>query len=649
MTRARDFATLVLWGALALAGGASAATRTLFVGIDHYRYTTIEGHDADFHDLKGAVADVALVKAALARRFGLVMDAPGTGPCPGPGPSTTSLTLIDACATRARILGGLKALIASSAPGDTVLFFYAGHGAQSAHDAVGDQPGGRNSTIVQSDARLDLNDPNSADILDTELGAIIDAASVKGVNIVTIFDSCNSGTATRALTPGALTRAAPPMPAGAKRPAVAKSPGRGRGYVVHLAAAADGVTAHEKVQADGVTHGVFSYALATALENLGVKNGTAITYADVFAEATRIVKDQGYGAQQPQSEGNLYATFLGRDAISTRMAPVRRAAGGGLALDVGALSGVTIGSTYGLFATSSAAAGDAPATISASVSRVDAFSAGIVPTAPPPDGALWARETSHRFAANTVRMRVDATGTARAQILAALAPLDLVQVLDADPQFVLRADAAGVRLFSAGGDELDGTPLDPAAGGFAGALGDKVRVVARYQAVLALRESSAGEHPTLSILSKDNAPASCDRPAATPNAELTQGDRFVIALTNTAAAPRFLYLFSLQEDFSVVALVPKTRLANDAVAPGCSVLVPDARAKRAGRYQLLLLSTTNKVDSGALAQTGVSRDAAPGASALERLLRGAEAGSRAVGDPPVVDWGAATTTVTIKP
>ena len=37
----------------------------------------------------------------------------------------------------------------------------------------------------------------AGDILDNELRILIDSARARGINVVTIFDSCNSGTATR--------------------------------------------------------------------------------------------------------------------------------------------------------------------------------------------------------------------------------------------------------------------------------------------------------------------------------------------------------------------------------------------------------------------------------------------------------------------
>ena len=77
------------------------------------------------------------------------------------------------------------------------MFYFSGHGGRIP-DTANQQLSGFSSTIVPYDARDPALAANKAgDIFDNELRLLIDAASARGVNVLTIFDSCHSGTATR--------------------------------------------------------------------------------------------------------------------------------------------------------------------------------------------------------------------------------------------------------------------------------------------------------------------------------------------------------------------------------------------------------------------------------------------------------------------
>ena len=198
-----------------------ATTRSLFVGINDYAFVAKHPDDPEFHNIKGAVNDVELIKTALVKAYGLAVDTPP--PLPAcPALTGQSITLLQGCATRANIMGALKALIGELQKGDRLLFYFAGHGA-TLDDPEEVKPNRKNSTILQADARLVSTDPQYQDIVGPELGVLINGASAKGVDVATIFDSCNSGTASRALVPHAETRAAPPYPPGSA------AQGRGRG------------------------------------------------------------------------------------------------------------------------------------------------------------------------------------------------------------------------------------------------------------------------------------------------------------------------------------------------------------------------------------------------------------------------------------
>ena len=662
--------TLALIAALAFCGPARADgdIRTLFVGIDHYKYTEAPDHDPAFHDLHGAVGDVAMIKTALAGAYKtLPVDNLRGGDCGAPGDYKAggrSVTLVNGCATRNNIKDAFAAALAASKAGDTVLFYYAGHGSQIDDDA-GIEYNGKNDTLVPADGRID-DAPEHADILGVELRAIIDGKP-PGVKVVTIFDSCNSGKATRGLTAqvGATSRLAPPPPASsgarlrASVPATIAADSLGD---VHLAAAADGVAANEVkltgAQA-GEVHGVFSFAITQALKDAANNGGHPVSYADIFGDATRIVTARGFGVQQPQAYGDLNGEFLGRGSVAVNVAPVSRDAKGALSLSVGRLSGVTAGSVYGLFPTSAEAGGQGAPTATA---RVDAgvgeFSATLTPSGPVPPGPnLWAREITHRFELNTVKVRIDSQAGRAAEITGALRTLDAVELVDDNPAYVFRQTSSGdIEVVEATGlavgDPISGTLP---ASDFATKVTEAATRIARYHEVLNLAATAAGDPPKIWIgLPTDRAPPPTgggSRWPPTPYYKTGLVPALTIALTNTAQDGRFIYLIDLEEDRSLLLVYPDEG-AQYRLEAGHTVIVPPEATLQPtspGRSQLLLLTTANAIDPSVFNQRGVGRGAGVGQNALEHLLAAAAHGSRGAADTPIVaDWGAATAVVDVQ-
>ena len=328
---------------------ANAAIRAVFVGVDRYAYSQANVDTAEFKDLRGAVADTQHIKAALRSAYGLDLDVPDAGQCQSA--NSISITLTDACATRAAVLKALDEQIKASSRGDTLIFYFAGHGSQVYDDQVFDQASEHNDTIMPTDARKPgASEPT--DILDRELRDIIDRATSADVNVVTIFDSCNSGTATRGDIADGEGRSAPPLRVSSVRPATrSRGMGQGGGYRVHFAAAADGEVARE-VGGAGVRSGVFTSALAQTLAAM-----PNASFADMAAEVRLKVNEGGHSLQTPQAEGELQATLGGK----SRPVPLyeARPANGVVLLEGGGqLTGVTRGSTYALFASTTEAVKD---------------------------------------------------------------------------------------------------------------------------------------------------------------------------------------------------------------------------------------------------------------------------------------------------
>ena len=317
MSRLAHIACSLLGTASLLCAAPSTAgeIRALFVGIDDYAPEV----DAD---LKGAVNDVRFIRERLDHTYKLKLDPfPAAGACEASG--ERSITLLTACAKRAAILASFDRLIKASAPGDTVLFYFAGHGAYGPSGTrSGTQSSGKNSSIVAADSRTAFGDGNIVDdILDITLKDRIDEASAHGVQIATIFDSCNSGTATRAANDP--TRAIDPAPANDPADETldpstrwkprTPPPGIKRATPIHLAAALDGQKAIEFGEGAN-RHGVFTVALADAFsQNPGA------TYGDIISDIRSRLSGQTPAA------GELVTVSRSKPAAQTPVGEIGRA------------------------------------------------------------------------------------------------------------------------------------------------------------------------------------------------------------------------------------------------------------------------------------------------------------------------------------
>ncbi|BBE70543.1 caspase family protein [Oharaeibacter diazotrophicus] len=176
-------ATLAL--ALALSTGTAAASdRALIVGIDLYPHVLVNGAPNQ-RNLSGAVND--------ARRMrDLAVDVFGYAPA-----DVTFLSDLDA--TRDGILGAIRhELVERTKPGDRVLIYYAGHGAQVADDSGDEADDGLDEVLVPSDAAAELGaaEPQlDGVILDDEIEVAL--AGLAGRDVTVIVDACHSGTITR--------------------------------------------------------------------------------------------------------------------------------------------------------------------------------------------------------------------------------------------------------------------------------------------------------------------------------------------------------------------------------------------------------------------------------------------------------------------
>jgi hypothetical protein len=188
--------------------------------------------------------------------------------------ATDIVTLSDADATRASVRTALEGLGKRSRPGDWVIFFYAGHGAQ-AKSRDPDETDGLDEFMALSGFRVARPDANQF-ILDDDLRGWLTNFFPTTVNVLQIADACHSGTLNRAVfapTPfrrrtldNPLAITLPPSPPDpAARSAVVGDPPN----LVYVGAAQDNQFALEGPlpRGDSPARGLLTYALEGALQD----------------------------------------------------------------------------------------------------------------------------------------------------------------------------------------------------------------------------------------------------------------------------------------------------------------------------------------------------------------------------------------------
>jgi metacaspase-1 len=351
-----------------------AEVQAVLVGVGDYRHL-----DAD---LRGPPADVALMAATLVAR-GV---APGniTALTTDPGVEGMPPGVAIGEPTRASILTAMQDT-GRAKPGDTVLFYFSGHGSQ-APDRNGDEVSGNDQILLPADARGwrgAVGDVENA-IVDDELQDWARGLLGRGVQVVGIIDACHSGTGFRAVSGMGTARVVPPdllgTPEGVPPETVAAQPDLPGDFVFLYASQADQRSFEyplDPSNPEGRWQGGFTLAMTRALtQHPGL----------TWRQALRIARDElatGPHRQDPDGEGPLLdAPVFGQDRTTPRH-PVMQGR-----IAAGLLDGLAEGATVALFD----APGGGTAISTAKVRAPTATDAALAP--PPPAAATWAEVTA---------------------------------------------------------------------------------------------------------------------------------------------------------------------------------------------------------------------------------------------------------------
>ncbi len=364
---------LILISALSTA---QAAKQALLIGISDYSASGLP-------NLPGAKNDVERMAEVLRKRFGFS------------GAQDSITTLLDAQATHRGIAQAFATLREKSHPGDQVFVYYSGHGSQTP-DLNGDEP-----SKAEENDRYDVLDDQIRDWL----GQI---GQETGEMVIFVSDSCHSGSVSR----GEVTvRAAPPADATDHPLAKHQFPAYPKARILSVGAARDDKPALEMAFDAGAKHGLFTWYWTEALAQAEPDQ----TWQAVF-DRTRIWMDLKFsGAQQPQLSGQgKDAPILGGQFLPRHgQVVVKQSADQKVTLEVGQLTGATVGSKY-------APVKDGQ-TATVTLTEVHpSFSLGDLQGGPLAPGDLL-RETHHVYPGGAVRVFIN--GDAPSEQTALLAQL----------------------------------------------------------------------------------------------------------------------------------------------------------------------------------------------------------------------------------
>jgi hypothetical protein len=625
----------------------AAAKLALLVGVGDYQ------SGSRINDLSGPPNDVAAIKNLLVGKFDFAPE--------------DIKVLVDAQATRDGIIGTFcQHLIARARAGDTVVFYYSGHGSQMGDREPFDETvDGYDETLVPHDARQG----GVLDIRDDELNTLLGQLGTD--NVTVILDSCHSGAAAR-LASGVPRRVEPAddprFPPGAPGPTAGRAVAATDSlrspearYALITGTSADQLS-FEKPFA-GTTHGALTYFLVRALDAAAPD----ATYRDVFEPVAAQVTAE-FPSQRPQLEGVGRNNFV-LQGVGALAAPYILAAPEGdvARLAAGSASGVTEGSVYAVYppGTRDFAAATEVATVEVTQVRAFESTAGVT------EGridqpASRAVEVAHQHVGSPLTVFSEVGGEMAAAIGQALAGtkhnVELVtakegakMVLgdvvppDGDTGGLDRAPEIALH-FADGSQASPG--IEREASDAAQRIADQLRQWAKWFNVLEITNSRAQLRARVEVVQPEGGQpaASGDQAGAL---EIGDGDRFVVKVRNTNKDEVYVHVLGLFADGSIAPVFPPDGSAQP--LPRGQEWSEEYEAEnssgRETRDFVKVIVSSEPIDTRVFEQEGIKDLQARGEplSPLEQLLADASEGTRAFAQVRVSDWLTDTRSVVVTP
>ena len=590
----------------------------LLIGVNQYKYHT------NFQDLKGCVNDVKRFADLLTTKYGFA--------------TADVKVLTDAQATHDGIVNAFRShLVSRASAGDTVVFYYAGHGSRAPDPS---EPSGFEQTIVPSDSR----DPAGKvfDITDKELRALFGELRQKTSEITAIMDSCHSGTAIRGGRQRTIPADTRPQPVRTATRGGNQASDGDRG-IVYLAGSRAEQSSYEH-HADLADHGAMSYFLARVLSTADPE----MTWRDVM-DRVRTLVTAAYPMQDPQLEGSAADKLVFGEAASTSQ-PYYLAspAEDGVKLNAGRVHGLTAGSSFDVFAPGTKKFdGDAKPVAKLELTSVATFSseAKIVSGGPVPVGAR-AVERARKY--EDFKLSVYLDPAIPADTAALLKPL-----LAGNPQLKMVATPAECALqIGVSGDKLttqaaDGSPLSPPTAlndpALLTTIGRQLTAWAKWFNLMMIDNPAAPPMVTLTL----------EPQKPRPDGKIRHGDKLTARVLNRSTQEVFFNIIDISSDGSVGLVNPKPGGTVVSLAAGMTetwsidVNVPAGRDSVRDTFKVF--ATDTPVDFRPLT-SGAIRDVSAGPpTPLGSLLANAATGSRgATTSVSLTDWSTASKSIVIE-
>ncbi|MGR3792790.1 caspase family protein [Vannielia sp. SX4] len=546
--------------ALACAAPVAAETRALLIGVGDYEYL-----DAD---LRGPVNDVALMARTLMSRGVAAEDITVLTTAPDLLPQGVVVGM----PRREAILNGLAEAAEATGEGDTVFFYFSGHGSQ-APDLDGDDQGGYDEILLPSDASGWKGTVGAVEnaILDDELRAAAEEIMSDDAALVAVLDACHAATGFRAMPGKGAARYIEPMLLGIpetmeateSRPAPALE-----GQFAFLYSSQSDQRSFEYPHGDpddpANWYGEFTRVLTTVMAST-----PDLTWEQLLtATMDGMRKETATATQTPDGEGTFMAAPVFGGADSNARFRVDKE------LKAGALAGLTEGSEITFYA---AAVGGEPLG-TASITGLTPLSAALSSV---PQGAKYAEVTS-LAPAEAVPLRLSTPVVSDSEdysvIAAELARLEAEGLVDGVDWNAEQPDRAlvltGGQLAVTGPDGVldpDGPGSSPrfVANDLAEAL-PRLAQVQRLEAALTQAEAGAKKGFTVSgppvKVEAEMIPADCDGATGTPIRPAPETvphcAQLWLHIRNTSSNAQDVTVLYRDKSFTITAIFPGSGTSN---------------------------------------------------------------------------------------